>query len=297
MSGDTGEIIALIPAYNEVAYIADVVVGVLKHVPAVVVDDGSTDNTREVLTPYLERIRYIRQENGGRSKARNTGIREAMGRYIAFLDSDDHWIPNKLGQQIAMLSRHREIDFLFGDKQRFADDGTIIIESMFRLKGYDSNYFGDGLYVRNPYRKLLDGNFVPTGTVIMKRECFEQIGLFDELIYAEDFEFWLRVALFCTMAYASELWELERDRPGSGSKNLKAVYLSHLDTFEKHERVYADMLRGLGIDLNAKIRDVARDIGLFLMDTEKVVARECFGKSLKRGFRFKTFVRWLATFA
>ena len=98
----------------------------------------------------------------------------------------------------------------------------------------------------------------------MKKECFDRSGLFDEAIYAKDWEFWLRIALFNNLVYSNELWELERDREGSGSKNLKAVYLSNISILEKHEREFNDILKNLNIDLNSKIRDSYRDTGYFL---------------------------------
>jgi len=131
----------------------------------------------------------------------------------------------------------------------------------------------------------------------MRRECFDKTGFFDESIYAEDYEFWLRIALFNNMAYANELWELERDREGSGSKNLKAVYLSNNSTFEKHEIEFKDILKKLNIDLNSKIRESYRDTGYFFFQIhDKLLAREYFKKSLLRGFQVRTLLYWLYTF-
>lgn len=290
----------VIPTYNTAKYIGYTLDSVLnqtyKDFEIIVVNDGSTDNTIEVLKPYTEQIRYIYQKNGGRSKARNTGIQAANGKYIAFLDSDDLWTPAKLERQVEIMEENKEIDFLFGDKQRFADDGKIIISSMFREKGYDESFFGDALFVREAYQKLLQSNFIPTGTVILKKECFDRTGLFDKAIYAEDWEFWLRVALFNTLAHSNDLWELERDREGSGSKNLKAVYLSHITTLEKHERDFKDILFKLNIDLNPKIRDTFANNGYFFLDHDKSLARSCLKKSLSRGFSIKTLGYWLSTF-
>ena len=290
----------IIPTYNTAKYIGQTINSVLgqnyKDHEVIVVDDGSTDNTKEVLEPYMEQIRYIRQKNSGRAGARNTGIKAARGKYIAFLDSDDLWTPGKLAKQVDIMDSNKDIDFLFGDKQRFSDDGTIIF-SMFTEKGYDENFFGDPLYVRDAYKKLLQEPYIPTGTVIMKKECFDRSGLFDETIYAEDWEFWLRIALFNNLAHSNKLWELERDREGSGSKNLKAVYLSNIETLEKHEREFKDILLELDIDLNSKLRDSYRNTGYFLLLGHDILpARKCFKKSLLREFNIKTFFYWLSTF-
>lgn len=290
----------VIPTYNTGEYIQYTLESVFKQTyedfEVIVVDDGSTDDTKEVLQVYMERIRYIYQENSGRSEARNTGIKAAKGKYVAFLDSDDLWTPGKLETQIDILEKNHDIDFLFGDKQRFSNDGRIIIHSMFKEKGYDEIFFGDSLYVRDAYKKLLDEPFIPTGTVIMKRDCFDEAGLFDKDIYAEDWDFWLRVALFKNMAYANELWELERDRPGSGSKNLKAVYESNIKTIEKHEREYKDFLSNLDIDLKNKLHENYKNFGYFLMKNEKLLSREYFKKSLSRRFNLRVMVYFLITY-
>src|SRR5918997_4295948 len=79
-----------------------------------VVDDGSTDDTERVLAPYVDRIRVIRQENQGRSGARNTAVREAAGRYLSFLDSDDRWLPDKLERHVPVLERDPRVGMVHG---------------------------------------------------------------------------------------------------------------------------------------------------------------------------------------
>lgn len=293
----------IIPAYNTAKFIDvalnSVFTQTYRPIEVIVVDDGSTDNTADIVKNYQTsktnktnetNLIYIYQENGGRASARNTGIRAARGKYAAFLDSDDLWTPVKLKKQVEIMEANKDIDFLFGDKQRFSDNGRIITSSMFKKHGYDEIFFGDPLYVHDGYKKLLQANFIPTGTVIMRRECFERTGFFDENVYVEDYEFWLRAALFINMAYANELWELERDREGSGSKNLRAVYLSNLGILEKHETEFKDILRSLGIDMNFRIRESYRDAGYFFLTHDRLLARECFKNSLSRGFQMRTLL-------
>src|SRR5437016_10401011 len=99
---------AVIPSYNYGHFITDAIESALgqtyPHVEIIVVDDGSTDDTREQLAPYSERVCYIHQENGGLSAARNTGIRAAKGEWIALLDADDVWHPRKLELQMNCLA-------------------------------------------------------------------------------------------------------------------------------------------------------------------------------------------------
>ncbi len=286
----------VIPTYNTADYIPFTLESIdrqtFRDFETLVVDDGSTDGTREVLDPYRERIVYIHQRNSGRSEARNTGIRAARGKYVAFLDSDDLWTERKLERQVELMESRPDVDFLFGDKQRFSNDGSLIIRSMFREKGYDADFFGDPFLVIEPYRKLLDAPYVPTGTVMMKKACFEATGLFDPDIYAEDWEFWLRVALHHRFAYAGEVWELERDRPGSGSKNLEAVYESNIQALEKHKRHYGDCLSRLNIDLDQRLAVFYKNYGYYLLRKQKISARKYLASSLSMGWDLRALSYW-----
>ncbi len=111
---------AVIPTYNYGHFVTAAVRNVLaqtyRNLEVIVVDDGSKDNTRERLAPYLDRIRYVYQENQGPSAARNTGIRSATGEWVALLDSDDLWHPRKLELQVKYLQAHPEVGLLGSDR-------------------------------------------------------------------------------------------------------------------------------------------------------------------------------------
>src|SRR5690349_5838732 len=97
----------VIPSYNAAAFVADGVESVFAQsyapIEVIVVDDGSTDETAAALAPYLDRIRYVRQDNAGPARARNRGLQEARGQWIAFLDADDRWQPEKLARSCAVI--------------------------------------------------------------------------------------------------------------------------------------------------------------------------------------------------
>lgn len=181
----------LIPAYNAAGSIRRAVDSVLAQtysdLEVIVVDDGSTDSTRDVLANYGDRICYIYQENQERSAARNNGIRNARGEYIAFLDSDDYWLPTKLERQMALFDEHPETGLVYSlaysidaNGRRLAISGAVPERAVDPLK---------------TYCRLLLGNFIPGITPVIKRACCTSVGWFDVMLsQSEDWDYWLRVA-------------------------------------------------------------------------------------------------------
>src|SRR2546425_10651809 len=118
MVGGTPSCVSVvIPVYNGEQYLADAIQSVrdqtYQNVEVIVVDDGSTDESADVAKKFGEAIRYVHQSNGGVGKARNTGIAAARGAYLAFLDQDDLWLPDKLAVQVAYLDSHPEMGAVY----------------------------------------------------------------------------------------------------------------------------------------------------------------------------------------
>lgn len=177
----------VIPTFNYGHFVADAVASALaqtyRPTEIIVVDDGSSDDTQARLTPYLDRIRYIRQENQGLSVARNTGIQAASGTWIALLDADDAWHPRKLEMQLAFVRRHPEIGVLGTD--------TILDRPREWPAPGELPQRGPDFTVCELVYKV---RFAPSSAVI-RRDCFERAGLFDpELRSAEDRDMWVRIA-------------------------------------------------------------------------------------------------------
>ncbi len=177
----------IIPTYNRGWVLGEAVESVLAQDYAdyelIVVDDGSTDATESVLQPYEERIRIFRQKNRGVSAARNTGIRAASGMLIAFLDSDDLWLPAKLGHQVAFFQQH-------------PDAVACQTEETWIRNGVRVN---PGKRHRKPsgmiFEPSLELCLVSPSAVMTRRTLFDQVGLFDESLPAcEDYDLWLRVS-------------------------------------------------------------------------------------------------------
>jgi len=188
----------VITTYNYGLFLPEAIDSVLrqtfKDFEVIVVDDGSTDNTSEVILPYLSNpcLRYIRKENGGQASAKNRGIIESKGEFIAFLDADDVWFPTKLEKQIAL----------------FADQKVGVVYSKRVLIDPYGNErpFGHPKLYRGPVLdQIFINNFVCFSSAIVKRQCFEEVGKFDEsLPMAIDYDLWLRIAVHYHFDYVNE---------------------------------------------------------------------------------------------
>lgn len=186
----------VIPAYNNAAWIARAVESVLsQRRPAeeiVVVDDGSTDDTAAIAAGYGAAVRLIQQANAGAAAARNAGVRAATGDWIAFLDADDEWLPEKLERQVNLLNAHPELVWTTGNydeclcgEHRRAEHAPAQ-EVRRRLGG------AEAVDYLTAFRSLLWGH---TNTMLIRREVLLEAGLFDlTLPIAEDIDLWLRIA-------------------------------------------------------------------------------------------------------
>jgi glycosyltransferase involved in cell wall biosynthesis/SAM-dependent methyltransferase len=180
----------IIPTYNRAYILRDAVESALKqtysNIEIIVVDDGSSDNTREIVSGLpQERIRYIRHpRNRGCSAAYNTGIGAATGKLVAFLDSDDLWKPDYLERQLGLMSRHIEVDAVFSDTEIRGQSVTPSLighmkafPNLLRANQETTEYVFTG---RQIYLCLLEEVPIKPSAFIVKREMFEKSGVFDE---------------------------------------------------------------------------------------------------------------------
>jgi len=188
----------VIPAHNNGAFVPQAIESVLaqsyRHHEIIVVDDGSTDNTRETLKPYLGRITYIFQDNRGPAVARNRGVRHSQGAYIAFLDADDVWLEDKLDRQMQFFREHKDVGLVFGELEHWPENGKSIPTERFAGSG-NVEHSNSGVILKDAFKLLLESCYILTSTVVMSRECINEVGVFDESLKAEeDRDLWLRVA-------------------------------------------------------------------------------------------------------
>ena len=148
----------------------------------IVVDDGSSDGTKDWVLERFPDVRYIYQDNSGVSSARNAGIKEAIGSWIAFLDSDDEWMSNKLEQQKRVINSFQEA-WLCHTNEIWIRNG-VRVNQMKKHQKYGGNVF----------ENCLDICRISPSSVLIKKEVFEMVGLFDEsLKVCEDYDLWLRI--------------------------------------------------------------------------------------------------------
>ncbi|MBW4639231.1 MAG: glycosyltransferase family 2 protein [Gloeocapsa sp. UFS-A4-WI-NPMV-4B04] len=196
------KVTVVVPAYNVRSYIEDALVSLERQsfdkFEAIVVDDGSTDDTAEVVKPFCERdsrFQLVQKQNGGLSSARNYGIHHACAEYIALLDGDDVYEQDKLAAHVALLDRDRDVGVAYSASRAIREDGR----STFM-------YLSGKPITSDPLLALLCKNFIGHGSnAVFRRAVFDQVGEFDETLRSsEDVDFWLRVA-------AKQRWRFDRE--------------------------------------------------------------------------------------
>lgn len=186
--GTKQSVTVVIPSFNYARYIREAVDSALAQTASpleiIVVDDGSTDDTPGIMAAYAydSRVRYLRQENRGLSAARNAGIRAARGEFIALLDADDRWKPEKLSRQLVEFTE-QQVGLVYCGREVFDEHGT-----------QDLNPADESECERALERLTITTLFCPS-SVLMRRRCFTEQGGFDEsLRKVEDREMWIRLA-------------------------------------------------------------------------------------------------------
>jgi glycosyltransferase involved in cell wall biosynthesis len=201
----------VIPTYNHKQYVWQAVDSALAqtylHCEVIVVDDGSTDGTGEMLNErYGDRIRYIYQENQGLSATRNTGTRVARGEFIHYCDADDQLLPAEVGRCLDVFREHPDATLVYSLCQRVEDDGKTPIP-----------YEWPPLPSGDIFCQLLTspvGNFVPQCAALMRRQAVLDAGGFNEnLRAAEDWDMWLRLAARHKLVFLPEFLARYRVRP------------------------------------------------------------------------------------
>jgi glycosyltransferase involved in cell wall biosynthesis len=230
----------VIPAYNAAHYVHRAVDSVLRQTFAdfelLVVDDGSSDDTLAVLARYGDRLRVLTQRNGGPAAARNHGLSEARGEYVAFLDADDHWLPEKLERQIQMMEQRPDVGFCSTATEVVNVAGEYVGSWPCRP---DAAPFPDILFTEGT---VISGS---ASGVLARRQLISDLGGFDETLRGfEDPDLWIRLAAHTAYACIAEPLTVVTRSPNSVSGNLVRMRQATLASFQKNRHLLPPRKRG-----------------------------------------------------
>jgi glycosyltransferase involved in cell wall biosynthesis len=238
MNKHSTAISVIIPTFNRAGRIGRAIKSVLSQTiqadEIIVIDDGSSDETSSVIEQYFLTVKYFRQRNKGVSGARNAGVRVAKGDWIAFLDSDDEWLPEKLSKQMKALSGNPQMKICHTNEIWYRNG---------RRVNPKKRHEKVGGYI---YRKCLPLCIISPSSVIIHKSIFDEVGLFDEsLPVCEDYDLWLRICSKWPVLYFREYliikygghedqlsrkyWGMDRFRIRSLEKILSTNHLTDSD--------------------------------------------------------------------
>jgi len=246
-----------------------------------VVDNGSTDGTEKLIREFKKkdpRIRYLLEAERGISCARNSGIQEAKGEWIAFIDDDDEWLPEKLSRQMAYLRIHPDVSLLYA--KTWVKDG----------KGKTTGVKPSNTPALD-FGCLIEKDTLPILTVVLKRECIDEVGGFDPgLRVAEDYDLWLRISRNYTIAFMDEIVSVYHDHGGNVSRRANRKfkgYQNALTMFDKLQKLSLNSQHLINIKKRVALLHyfLARQ---FIFKGEIFQAKEHLRESQKvmRGIRF-----------
>ena len=249
----------IIPTYNRANVLPASIQSVLQQTDAdfelLVIDDGSDDNTDTVVESMNDaRIRYLKMPaNKGVAAARNEGIRQAKYDYIAFQDSDDYWMPDKLEKQMTFMTQNPETGLLYCPYVCQKADGTTILVpgSNIPLSEKQGHIY--------PY--MLQRNTIGTPCVLFRRKCLENAGLFNEsLTCLEDWDFFLRIARDHETAFQEEPLVRVNLRKDGVSHNISGYYEARCFMLATHKDAFLQY--GIFHDVTKEILESAEKLGI-----------------------------------
>ncbi|WP_213803909.1 glycosyltransferase family 2 protein [Granulicella sp. dw_53] len=224
----------IIPAYNAAKYLPialdSVEAQTFEDWRILLIDDGSTDNTTEVVRPYMQRLgpklAYIQQPNRGLPAARNTAIRNSSAEFLALLDADDIWLPTRLEQSLKSFEGRSQVGLSYGYISRVGPDGKVI-DTFAEPQKNGEGWIASSIYTRAVY--------LPCPTITFRRRCVDEVGTFDETLRAtEDRDLWLRISQRYQVALVPHLIALYRTSPDSMTTDPERMLQAQLQFIEKH---------------------------------------------------------------
>jgi glycosyltransferase involved in cell wall biosynthesis len=224
----------IIPTFNAAKYLPAALESVFSQTfddwQILLVDDGSTDNTREVVAPFLDRfgskIQYIKQNNRGLPAARNTAIRASTAEYLALLDADDVWLPCRLADSVKAFTGRPQVGLAYGLVTGIDPEGRLL-ETFEGNRRKAANNIASQIYMRKVE--------LPCPTIMFRRRCIDEVGFFDDTMRAtEDRDLWLRIALRYEVAFIPKVIAYYRLSPNSMSTDPKRMLKAQLQFINKN---------------------------------------------------------------
>ena len=308
----------IIPAYNAELYIEATIKSITaqteRDIEIIVVDDGSKDGTYSVVSRLAEedhRVRVIRQPNSGKPGiARNTGLGQASGEFIGFLDADDLYHPDKLKRQLAIFADHPESDIVFHEVRYLSVDGKPLPDTLLgsadylkhagqALKGVEPNlYFGAATFY-NFMSVEMTG--IHTSSVLVRRQLIEQENppFAQDLVIGEDIDLWFRLVKGRNVVFLNEELSYYRQHPTSittdDEKLLLGAIAAHSRNLERARQVLSESeIRRY----ESRIARQYRNLGyLYFRAQQEGPARIAYANSLRRRFSFGVAIALVKTFA
>ncbi len=293
----------VVTTYNQAPYIEQALKSVFAQTyepfEVIVVDDGSTDDTPIRLAAYKKRVTYIRQKNQGVAGSRNTGIRQARGEFIAFLDGDDLWEPEKLSVQVTTALSHPQSGLIIVDGIEFSDSGTVGTSLLFGECCDD--LAEDSVTTGRYYHQLLQGPFISTTSQVMvPARVFRAIGLSDGAFKgASDYDLYIRIATqfdFTIIKKRLSRWR-RLETSTSGPLNLRyfrylpediAILKKHLRRSSNDDRMF---IRGI---IKGKLENGAERLYYYGLQTDRVFATRALLKLFVQNIASPTLVVYIA---
>lgn len=297
------KISAVIPTYNSARFIRAAISSIQAQTSAIdeiiIIDDGSTDETEQVVASLSGNIIYHKQSNQGPSVARNTGIELATGDWIAFLDADDQWTPEKIAWQKQTLSQYPELHLIAGDMAEIDNDDKLLTESVLaKHQLLETFQTLAGQPVPKALARLVEKNFIPTGTVLVKRETVIQAGLFNPAIrFGEDLELWAKIAANHPISCLPQILMLRRQHGNNATQASKRMLIDLTKVMDSIRRYAQPQLLAQGIEPAHLVAQAYWTLGYWCLNNgERIDAAHAFTNSLKQQFKLNSLAFLLSCY-
>ncbi len=257
----------IIIVYNRSEFICEAIDSILaqtyKNYEIIIVDDGSTSEIKQVLKPYRFKIKYLYQTNKGLASARNFGLKNSSGKYISFLDDDDHFEPEKLEKQVKILEDNPHLGFVFSDYYLFdtyhPKRKKLILT---RLGNIPSSEFAKGYFLHHD---------LAVSSFLVRQKSVEKIGVFDERLYVtEDVDFWQRLFLHDQGEYSSYTSTKVRGGINRMSQNRIVIYENLIVNLKRVLDNNPDFVKELGVLADKKIVKLHYWLGRALFESNLI---------------------------